>query len=856
MNHRRTPESFLNQAEAEEKRANQGFLKIYLGAAPGVGKTYQMLSDALVKRAQGMDVVIGVVETHGRQEVESLASAFEKIPCTWFKKENIRQKSLDLEAIYQRAPGLVLIDEAAYSNPDGTLHPKRWQDILDIVERGIDVYTTLNIQHLESLNDVVGRLIGIPVRETVPDAFLEQASVIELIDLPSEELIARLNEGKVYLPTEVSVAIHHFFKKSNLDALRELALRIAAERVSSEVESDYAKNLSARLSYQEDCLLVCINHHPDMNRLIRAAKRISSRLNCPWHALFVDTGDSKCFFAVQSYMQFAQSLGAKTHIVFASHVAATIEDFIEQHKVTQVVLGKRRQWRLPFLKSIDQLVDHLKDIGVYRIELKSPKKLWLVRIREAISMRIFIGFGILFISAALMVTFKNIFSPWDFGWLTGLFILFIAYWGAWRFVWVLMLLFLGLDLLFNPRSFDYLITDKWAWFQQYGSWSLLFLSLSAFLIHAKRQILLAREIEQSNGQLIAFYQSISHVRGVGPILSKTAEYLKKYFSINLRVFLFQQQTLKQVFPEDAAILDEKELGVIQWVYASGEEAGFGTGNLIFSKAYYLPIKTHEGVLGVAQFESDELNVFESHQKTLMVMIQQLAVILELEVQQYQQALQEKDHLKFKVRDDILKKFSDKFYQPFLEMTRKLSDSISDPQQLKQLLRLKNHLKVVHYLSFEKNKEKRCFQNIVQVIEQVLQENHDTWAQKKIIWKIDENLPEVNVHYDLIYILIDNLLDNIAIHAGTQGGIEIQVTQDEINLYVSLADEGPGFSEKELKQIFESFYQGKEAENTGVGLGLALCERIIRWHQGNIWAKNRQPRGAIFTFSLPKVVDEG
>lgn len=856
MSHRRTPESYLSQAEAEEKRAKQGSLKIYLGAAPGVGKTYQMLSDALVKRAHGMDVVIGIVETHGRQEVESLASAFEKIPCCWFEKANVRIRALDLEAIYKRAPGLVLVDEAAYSNPDGTLHPKRWQDILDIIERGIDVYTTLNIQHLESLNDVVGRLIGVPVHETVPDAFLEQAAVIELIDLPSEELIARLKEGKVYLPTEVSVAIHHFFKKSNLDSLRELALRIAAERVGSEVESDYTKSLSARLLYQKDCLLVLVNHHPDVHRLIRAAKRIASRLHCPWHALFIDSGDSKVFFAVQTPMQFAQSLGAQTHIVFASHVKKAIEDFIEQQKITQVVLGKTDDFCWIFQKSLDKWIDHLKDVGIYRIELKSKRRSLIRRLRDMISYRSFMGAGILLATASLMVFFKNIFSPWDFGWLTGLFILFIAYWGAWRFVWVLMLLFLGLDLLFNSRSFNYLMTDKWAWFQQYGSWSLLFLSLSAFLIHAKKQILLAREIENSNNQLIAFYQYINQVRGVENILSKTSEFLRQYFFIELRVFLARNQILEQVFPKDGHPLDEKEQGVVQWVFESSEEAGVGTGNLIFSKAYYLPIKTHEGLLGVAQLESDEPSQLETHQKTLIVLIGQLSMILELEVQQQQQVLKEKNDLKFQVRDDMLKKFSEQFYQPFSEMIKKLSESMTNPSQLKQLLRLKNHLKVVHYLSFEKNKEKRSFQNIVQIIEQVLHDNQEVWAHKKIVWKIEKNLPEVKMHYDLIYILIDNLLDNITLHANTQGGIEIEVTQENDYIYVSFVDEGPGFSEKELKQIFESFYQGQQAQNTGLGLGLALCERIIRWHQGKIWAKNRSSNGAIFSFMLPKKIQEG
>ncbi len=847
---RRTPESYLTQAEAEEKRAHQGSLKIYLGAAPGVGKTYQMLSDALVKRAQGIDVVIGAVETHGRQEVESLASAFEKIPPRMIKKDSFTLRALDLEAIYKRSPGLILIDEAAFSNPEGSIHPKRWQDILDIIDRGIDVYTTLNIQHLESLNDVVGRLIGIPVYETVPDAFLEQAAVIELIDLPSEELITRLKEGKVYLPAEVSVAIHHFFKKGNLDALRELALRIAAERVSSEVESDYSKSLSSRLLYQEDTLLVCVNDYVDMHRLIRAAKRIASRLNCPWHALFIDTGDQKSFFIAQQHLQFAQSLGAKTHVVFASNIASAIEDFIEQQKITQVVLGKQKSYGWRPTNLFEKLAVKLKDIGIYLIELPAQKFNWLEKIKKQFSIQKIAIILFLVVTASAMVMFKNIFSPWDFGWLTGLFILGIAYFGAWRWVFFLMFLFLGLDLLFNARSFEFLMSDTGAWLRQYGSWSLLFLSLSAYLIYAKKQILLAREIERHNSQLLSFYQVIAHVRGIDAILTNTNEYLKKYFKLSARFFLYSDNSLKQVFPKDDELLSDKEQGIVQWVYESGEEAGVGTGNLIFSKAYYLPIATSEGIFGVARFVGQGQEIMEGQKKILMVLMQQLSTNLQLEMQQQQQKFKDLHAVKFQVKDDILRKFSEQFYKPFSQLTEKLADAAPNTEYFKDLVRLKNHLKVIHFISFEKNKERKTLQNIVKIIEEVVRDNSDIWLDKNIHWSLPDNIPEVKVNYDLIYILVDNLLDNIAIHAHPSEGIDIEIIIESKGLRISLADYGPGFSEKELQKIFESFYQGHQAQSTGLGLGLALCERIVSWHGGKIWAENRLPRGAIFFFSLP------
>jgi len=606
---RRSPEAYLSQAEDEEKKSMQGKLKIYLGAAPGVGKTYQMLSDALVKRSQGIDVVIGVVETHGRQEVESLASAFEKTPCTIIKKNNIKLKSLNLENIFMRAPGLVLIDEAAYSNPEGSIHPKRWQDILAIIAKGIDVYTTLNIQHLESLNDLVGRLIGIPVYETVPDDFIEQATVIELIDLPSEELINRLKEGKVYLPADASVAINHFFKKSNLDALRELALRIAAERVNAAVKL-----------YKEDALLACVNGNIDMGRLLRTAKRISSRLNCNWHALFIDSGDQNSFSAAQHWLNFARSLGATTHVIFATNILFAIEDYIIQNKINHVVIGKRKAGGWNTFRLFKHLTNKIKDIGIYLIDLPTAK----FNLRQYFNKKVLISMVFLLVSAAVMAKVKNIFSPWDFGWLTSLFVLVIAYLGAWQWVFFLLSLFIGLDLLFNERSFEYFLSHTGLWLQQYGSWSLLLLSLSAYLIYAKKKLLLAREIERYNSQILAFYQCIAHARGRDAVFVKTTDFLKKYFHLKVRFFLHNANTLQQVYPKHDSALPEKEYGIVQWVFESGEEAGMGTGNLIFSHAYYLPWLSAEGTIGVVRFDGGKDGILDAHKKILGMLMQQVA----------------------------------------------------------------------------------------------------------------------------------------------------------------------------------------------------------------------------------------
>lgn len=845
---RKRPEDYLKAADAEERETRLGHLKIYLGAAPGVGKTYQMLSDALQKRAQGVDVVIGIVETHGREDVESLASAFERIPLKIVEKEHFTLYTLDIEAIIKRAPGLVLIDEAACTNPQGFLHPKRWQDIEDLIEKGFDVYTTLNIQHLESLNDVVGRLIGVPIYETIPDSFLEKASRIELIDLPSDELITRLKEGKIYVPKQISIAAHHFFKKKNLDALRELALRIAAERVSADVVMGDTTLSSKRLMYQQDRLLVCIHAGDGMPQLIRAAKRLASRLNCPWSALYIDTGRQKDFFVAQGYLDFAKSLGGSTFVVMATQPLSAIELFIEQHQITQLVLGQSSK---PFwAKSgmAKKLSQRLHDMGIYFIKLPLKKSsIWSfmkpVRLKPVLLTLLIIPF------AYGIAYMKNIFSPWGFGWVTGLFILSMAYFGAWRWVFLLMAFFLGMDILFNERSFDLLMYEPFRWLELYGSWSLLYLTLSAYLIHARREVLLARKMVLDNQNLIGFYQLSLNLRGRDKIIQQSCVYLEKQFHTKITFFVLGHQSLEEAYPKKQILeAQTKEVSILNWVYESHQAAGPGTGNFIYAPGYYLPVLSGENCLGIIRL--DDFNAFEHQKKLFLVCLQHFANILEIDMISTRKKEQELHETKTYTRNDILKHLSRQLYKPFLMISEQMRPDDLNQTEWQSLIRLKNHLKVINFLSKESFLENKMEADIKSLIEKVLELHQDIWASKKITWHVERNLPQVWVQMELMKVVIENLLDNVVKHGEVDNGIVISISEDKGFLMVGIADAGSGLGDEELSHLFDSFYKGYHANAKGFGLGLAICERIVSWHGGRIWAENRKPKGAIFYFSIP------
>lgn len=381
---RPNPEQLLQRAKEEEIKEKRGKLKIYFGAAPGVGKTFTMLQDALAKREKGLDVVVGIVETHGRKEIKNLLKDLEILPRLTIDYHGQELYEFDLDAALNRDPGLVLIDEMAHTNVPGLRHAKRWQDIKEMLDRGIDVYTTLNVQHIESLNDIVSQIINIRIKETVPDSMLELADTIELVDLPPEDLLKRLHEGKVYFAEQAEIAAENFFRKGNLIALRELALRITAEHVSTQVLLYRQGQGIKHIWPTKDKILVCVGSRAESAKLIRSARRMATKLQAEWIAVHVDTpriqlSEEESNTAIQN-LRLAEKLGAETRILTGFDVVTEVINFAREQNITMIMIWKQIRSRLRdfiFSSLADELTRHSSEIDIYVItsELNEEKPL-------------------------------------------------------------------------------------------------------------------------------------------------------------------------------------------------------------------------------------------------------------------------------------------------------------------------------------------------------------------------------------------------------------------------------------------------------------------------------------------------
>src|SRR5512140_2417399 len=379
MERRPDPEAFLSQAQAEEGK--RGKLKIFLGYAAGVGKTFAMLEAAHQRRREGLDVVVGYIETHRRAETESMLADLEVLPRATIDYRGIRLPEMDVDEVLRRHPGLVLVDEMAHTNAPGSRHAKRYQDIEEILDTGIDVYTTLNIQHLESLNDVVAQVTGVIVHETVPDRVIDEASEIEVIDLPPEELLVRLKEGKVYIPDQAARAIREFFRQGNLTALREMSLRRAAERVDNQMRSYMRTRAIPAVWPASERLLVCISPSPYAEKIVRTARRLADELNADWFVVYVEVATKPEVnpanrARIDETLRLAESLGAKARTITGRTIPEAVFAYARRHNITKIVVGKplKPRWReWPSGSVVDQLVYASGDVDVYVISAKAEE---------------------------------------------------------------------------------------------------------------------------------------------------------------------------------------------------------------------------------------------------------------------------------------------------------------------------------------------------------------------------------------------------------------------------------------------------------------------------------------------------
>jgi two-component system, OmpR family, sensor histidine kinase KdpD len=607
---RPNPDTLLAYAQAEEQQQTRGKLKIFLGYVAGVGKTYAMLGAAHQRQAEGLDVVIGYVETHGRAETEALVEGLEIIPRRRVEYHGVSLPEMDVDAILARRPQLALVDEFAHTNAPGSRHPKRYQDVEELLEAGIDVYTTLNIQHLESFNDVVAQITDVTVRETVPDRLLDKANEIELIDLPPAELLQRLKEGKVYVPEQAARAIEKFFRPGNLTALREMALRCTAERVDEQMRAYMQMRAISGPWPAADRLLVCVSPSPLSERLVRTTRRLAEPLNADWFAVYVELpGHARLSEAerdrVARTLRLAEELGGKSVVLPGRSVPETLLGYAHQYNITKIIAGKplRPRWQELIRGSlVDQLIHHSGDIDVYVINSAAEP-----------------------VQPIIIPTYLHPHRPWNrylesLGWVTAATLLsellypFIApanlvmlyllavviaalRLGRGPAIAASILGVLAFDFFFVPPRFTFAVSD-YEYVITFASLLIVGLAISTMTSRAREQAEAARSRAVQTAALYALSQDLTVAVGLEDVMQAVINHIGQIFDRELAILLPEGERLATRAASPGFTLDQDEHAVATWAFQHGQPAGRGTDTLPAAEGRYLPLKTARGVIGI------------------------------------------------------------------------------------------------------------------------------------------------------------------------------------------------------------------------------------------------------------------
>ncbi len=875
------PEELLARVREEERRAARGRLKIFFGASPGVGKTYAMLEEARAKQRESGDVAIGVVETHGRAETTALLAGLELLPRKKIEYRGITLDEFDLDGALARRPALILVDELAHTNAPGSRHGRRYQDVEELLAAGINVYTTLNVQHLESLNDVVAQITGIAVRETVPDSILDQADELELADLSADDLLKRLQEGKVYVPEQAARAIDQFFRKGNLIALRELALRRTAERVDAQMRG-YMQEHGIRETWPAgERILVCIGPNPAGARLIRAGKRMATSLKCDWVVLCVETPGQAISApdreALVQNLQLAQELGAQATTLSGHSVADEVLAYARAHNVTKIVAGKptHGRWRDKIFGSLlDHLVRGSGDIDVYVITGDAEEGQALRRrvVGQRAGWRDYLWAGtVVGVCTVLGAAVFQSLSVTDVAmvYLLGAGIVASRF-GRGPSIFSAFLSIAVFDFFFVPPRYTFAFSDF-----RYALTFIVMLAIalviSGLTLRIREQAETARLRERRTGALYAMSRELAATRGFVDLARVASRHLQDTFDARVQ-FLFPGAGDRLEVPVGvpaAYPMDEKELSVAHWVLVRSHVAGIGTDTLPASQAFYLPLVASGSTIGVVGLRPGDPARFEDPtlQRLIETFAGQAALALEramlAERAQHEQLEIEAERL----RTALLSSLSHDLRTPLGAITGSASSLLEEQSALSSAARrdllqtileeaqrmnrlIGNLLDMIRVESgaLEVQKELQPLEEVVGV---ALIRLDDRLRGHPVTVTLPPDLPLVALDAVLMEQVLVNLLENAVKYTPPDTPIEISAVATAGSVRVDVADRGPGLPPGEEGRIFDKFYRAAGAGTQGgIGLGLTICRGIVTAHGGRIWAENRPGGGAVFRFTLP------
>ena len=877
MEHRPDPDELLKHVQAEE--SSRGKLKIFLGYAAGVGKTYAMLEAAHQRKTQGIDVVVGYIETHKRIETEELLEGLEVLLRQQVEYHNVVLSELDVDAVVIRRPQLVLVDEFAHTNAPGSRHPKRYQDVEEILDAGIDVYTTFNIQHLESLNDVVAQVTGVIVRETVPDRIIDQASEIEVIDLPPDELLSRLQEGKVYIPEQAARAIQRFFRKGNLTALREMAFRRAAERVDHQMRNYMETSAIPGPWPATERLMICISGHPISDRLVRAGRRLADELKAEWFAVHVQTFDRRRFSSegaenIARSLRLAEDLGAMVRQIEGQNVPATLVDFARKNNVTKIITGQplRPRWKEILFGSLTNDLIHLSgNIDVYVVNDPSgplPTPATLVLQPRSSWPRY--ALAVMLVALVTLVSFP-IFGRIHSTNLVMLYLVAVVicalYLGRGPSLLASILSVVAFDFFFTDPRFTMVVSDTQYIITFLGLF-IVSIAISTLAGRVREQVEVIRAQEQQSSTLYALSRELTVSTDLDTVLAKVIEQIGQTFNRQVVVLLPHENTLIVRAATQGFVIDQDEQAVAVWAYQKNRVAGRGTDTLPAAKIRYQPLQVAGRVVGVLGVKPDESNRLTPSQRALLDAYASLAALAIERGQLTEQARQaEIASVTEKLQTALLNSISHDLRTPLVSITGALtsldeqSDSLKEEyrksliitarEQADRLNRLVGNLLSMTRIESGTIKLNREPGDIQDVVGTALEQLDSRITEHEIKVNVPDDFPLVPMDFTLIVQVVVNLLENAVKYSPKGSLIEVSASRIEKKALLEIMDRGLGIPPADLNRVFDKFYRVQRPENvSGTGLGLSIGKGIVEAHHGNIYARSREGGGTILSVELP------
>ena len=876
---RPNPDTLLAALDREDARKRRGKLKVFFGMAPGVGKTYAMLEAAHRELVAGRDVVCAYVETHGRKETDALAEGLPVVPRLSVEYRGVTLPEMDLDGVLARRPGLALVDEFAHTNAPGSRHPKRYQDVLELLDAGVDVFTTLNVQHVESRAEAVRQITGATIRETIPDTALDGAE-FELVDLPPEELRARLNAGKVYFPESARAAQDHFFRPGNLSALRELALRFAAEHVGQDVLAYRQAQGIAETWKSGQRLLVAISSSPTSAALVRWTRRLASELQAPWVAVYVElpgalNPDEQARLA--SHLALARELGAQIIATSDADVVRGILRVARDQNATQIVVGKPAGWRALDLfrggSLLNRLIRESGHIDVHAVRsegeasiLRRPAPL---RFNPRAARGYVIALGVVAALTGINAMLQHWLGYQSLALIYLLSVVFLAMFvsrGATLFAATITALLW--NFLFVPPVFTFRITEATD-LMLFLTYFVVALAMGHLAARLRAQEAAERRREQHATAMYLLTRELAQATDFADLLAVIIREVGKVTQAPVALSLPEESPDGGLTAYFAStwLLSEKEQSVASWAFQRRQPAGRGTDTLPSAEGMHLPLLAGERAVGVLSLcFRDEVSLADTQRDLLEAFLRQIALVLDRQrlrdSEQRAKLVEESERLS----KTLLNSISHEIRTPLAvissaagalnaarnprlaEVPWTMVDEIQEATR--RLNRLVGNLLSMTRLESGHVKPKLDWCDLTDLIQVTLKEIEKELAQHKVTVHIDSSLTLARLDFVLMQQVMTNLLLNAAVHTPPGTRIQVRASTQDGTLLLTVMDDGPGLPPEALPFLFDKFYRAPAAPAGGTGLGLAIVKGFVEAHGGKVEAANQAGGGAAFAIRLP------